>query len=91
VLFKDKTMFVSNVGDSRAILVSDGGDGLKISPLSSDHTPFRKDERYIYHMNMYTYMDIYISHEYLFIFLCIYIYTFMYKYTYIYTYIYMHI
>jgi serine/threonine protein phosphatase PrpC len=46
VLFKDKTMFVSNVGDSRAILVSDGGDGLKISPLSSDHTPYRKDERF---------------------------------------------
>ena len=39
-------MYISNVGDSRAIIISveDGGK-LKARPLSSDQTPYRKDER----------------------------------------------
>jgi serine/threonine protein phosphatase PrpC len=38
-------MFVSNVGDSRAIVVSVEDGKLKARPLSSDQTPYRKDER----------------------------------------------
>ena len=39
-------MFVSNVGDSRAILISRTPDGrLSATPLSSDQTPYRPDER----------------------------------------------
>ena len=46
ILFQDRTMFISNVGDSRAIVVSVGRDGRLIAkPLSSDQTPYRKDER----------------------------------------------
>lgn len=46
VLFRDGTMYVSNVGDSRAIIISQENDGkLKASALSSDHTPYREDER----------------------------------------------
>eukprot|EP01031_Cornospumella_fuschlensis_P035742 gene35742-43354_t len=46
ILFRGKTMFVSNVGDSRAIVVSQGEDGrLVAKPMSSDQTPYRKDER----------------------------------------------
>ncbi len=46
ILFSGKTMYVSNVGDSRAIVVSKTDDGRLVSkPLSSDQTPYRKDER----------------------------------------------
>lgn len=39
-------MCISNVGDSRAIVVSEDETGkLKALPLSSDQTPYRKDER----------------------------------------------
>ena len=43
-LHKD-TLLVANVGDSRAIIASEFGDKLRYSPLSSDQTPFRVDER----------------------------------------------
>jgi len=39
------TLFVANVGDSRAIVGQDKGGKLIAYPLSSDQTPFRKDER----------------------------------------------
>lgn len=46
VLFRGKTMFVSNVGDSRAIVISQQEDGrLLAKPMSSDQTPYRRDER----------------------------------------------
>ena len=39
-------MYISNVGDSRAILVSESSDGRLVTrPLSADQTPYRKDER----------------------------------------------
>jgi serine/threonine protein phosphatase PrpC len=38
-------MYISNVGDSRAIIVSMEDGKLKAHPLSSDQTPYRKDER----------------------------------------------
>jgi serine/threonine protein phosphatase PrpC len=39
-------MYVSNVGDSRAILISSDENGkCTVSPLSNDQTPYRKDER----------------------------------------------
>lgn len=38
-------LYICNVGDSRAIIASDVDGFLKYSPLSSDQTPFRKDER----------------------------------------------
>lgn len=46
VLFRDKTMFVSNVGDSRAIVVSRKEGCIQVNAMSSDHTPYRKDERF---------------------------------------------
>ena len=46
VLIRDRTMFVNNVGDSRAIVISKNGDNVLVSPMSSDHTPYRKDERF---------------------------------------------
>ena len=46
VLFREKTMFVSNVGDSRAIIVSNDAGDTKVNAMSSDHTPYRKDERF---------------------------------------------
>ena len=46
VVIRDKTMFVNNVGDSRAIVISKDGDKVLVSPMSSDHTPYRKDERF---------------------------------------------
>ena len=46
IFFDGKKMFVSNVGDSRAIIASIQSDGrLVAKPLSSDQTPYRKDER----------------------------------------------
>jgi Protein phosphatase 2C len=46
VYFHGKTMYISNVGDSRAIIATVQDDGRLIAkPLSSDHTPYRKDER----------------------------------------------
>lgn len=38
----DEVFFVANVGDSRAIMV---GRGDSITPLSTDQTPYRRDER----------------------------------------------
>ncbi len=39
-------MYISNVGDSRAVLVSVGPENRLIARnLSSDQTPYRKDER----------------------------------------------
>ena len=47
VLLQGRTLFVNNVGDSRAIIVSyDSEKRLKVSAMSSDHTPYRKDERF---------------------------------------------
>jgi len=38
--------YIANVGDSRAIIGREGPDGkLVYAPLSSDQTPYRKDER----------------------------------------------
>eukprot|EP01035_Chromulina_nebulosa_P017471 gene17471-23023_t len=46
VLFRQNRVYVSNVGDSRAIIGSKGTDGRIIAKsLSSDQTPYRKDER----------------------------------------------
>ncbi|KAJ1419877.1 phosphatase 2C-like domain-containing protein [Ochromonadaceae sp. CCMP2298] len=46
VLIKDRTLFVSNVGDSRAIIISTAADGRLVArALSSDQTPYREDER----------------------------------------------
>jgi serine/threonine protein phosphatase PrpC/serine/threonine protein kinase len=46
VFLKGDKLYVGNVGDSRAIIASVDDKGkLKYSPLSSDQTPFRKDER----------------------------------------------
>lgn len=38
-------MFISNVGDSRAIVVSDEDGKFVAKALSNDQTPYRKDER----------------------------------------------
>lgn len=38
-------LYIANVGDSRAIIASEVGGEIKASPLSSDQTPYRKDER----------------------------------------------
>ena len=47
VLLSDRRIFVSNVGDSRAIVVTESADGAHVvaKPLSSDQTPYRADER----------------------------------------------
>lgn len=45
ILVKGDRLFVANVGDSRAIIASEVNDILKYSALSSDQTPYRKDER----------------------------------------------
>jgi hypothetical protein len=38
-------LYCANVGDSRAIIASEIGGEIKSSPLSSDQTPYRQDER----------------------------------------------
>ncbi|CAM9419992.1 unnamed protein product [Ascophyllum nodosum] len=40
-----RDMWVANVGDSRAVLVQEHEGKLMARPLSSDQTPYRKDER----------------------------------------------
>jgi len=46
ILMSGDTLYVGNVGDSRAIIASEGeNEKLLYAPLSSDQTPFRKDER----------------------------------------------
>jgi hypothetical protein len=46
VLLVDDVLYCSNVGDSRAIMVSTDSAGKPyVTPLSDDQTPFRKDER----------------------------------------------
>ncbi len=46
VLFLGSSIYTSNVGDSRAIIISAGPDGRHIAkPLSNDQTPYREDER----------------------------------------------
>lgn len=45
ILQKGDKLFVANVGDSRAIIASVVDGRLVSSPLSSDQTPYRKDER----------------------------------------------
>jgi len=46
VVFRGRTIFVSNVGDSRAIIVSKNPDGRYVAvAMSSDQTPYRQDER----------------------------------------------
>jgi cGMP-dependent protein kinase len=45
IIQKGEKLIVSNVGDSRAIIASEKDGKLVFSPLSSDQTPYRKDER----------------------------------------------
>jgi len=45
IIVKGEKLYVGNVGDSRAIIATDVDGKLKYSALSSDQTPFRKDER----------------------------------------------
>jgi len=46
ILFRGKVMYIANVGDSRAIVVSRDSSGRLVArPLSVDQTPYRKDER----------------------------------------------
>lgn len=42
VLIVNKTIYVANVGDSRAVLCTSGGRAME---MSSDHKPSREDER----------------------------------------------
>jgi len=41
----NNTLWVGNVGDSRAIIVKEEGGVLVAKPLSTDQTPYRRDER----------------------------------------------
>lgn len=46
IIQRGDKLYVGNVGDSRAIIASENDHGkLVYSPLSSDQTPYRKDER----------------------------------------------
>lgn len=45
ILLQGDNLYIGNVGDSRAIIASDVDGSLRYSALSSDQTPFRKDER----------------------------------------------
>lgn len=45
LLLRGRTMYISNVGDSRAIIATRIGDRVVAQALSSDQTPYRKDER----------------------------------------------
>ncbi len=47
VLWHLSKLFISNVGDSRTVIVSvdPDNDNLIAKPLSNDQTPYRKDER----------------------------------------------
>ncbi len=46
VFIVEDKVYCSNVGDSRAILISETEDGnVSITPFSNDQTPYRKDER----------------------------------------------
>ncbi len=46
IFVKGDTLYVGNVGDSRAIIARENDEGkLRSHPLSVDQTPFRKDER----------------------------------------------
>ncbi|CAM9550019.1 unnamed protein product, partial [Choristocarpus tenellus] len=45
VFISGRDMWVANVGDSRAIVVQEHEGRLVAKPLSSDQTPYRKDER----------------------------------------------
>ncbi|KAK9084045.1 hypothetical protein Scep_030516 [Stephania cephalantha] len=44
VLVRGDTLFVANVGDSRAVIAVKNGDCVVAHDLSDDQTPFRKDE-----------------------------------------------
>mmetsp|Transcript_42463 Transcript_42463/g.127296 ORF Transcript_42463/g.127296 Transcript_42463/m.127296 type:complete len:1094 (-) Transcript_42463:580-3861(-) len=43
-LMRGRTLYVANVGDSRAVLAERKGDSLQPVDLSFDQTPFRRDE-----------------------------------------------
>eukprot|EP01038_Epipyxis_sp_PR26KG_P010672 gene10672-14332_t len=45
IFVKGDKLHIANVGDSRAIIATDIDGKLVYSPLSSDQTPYRKDER----------------------------------------------
>ncbi|XP_020527029.1 probable protein phosphatase 2C 35 [Amborella trichopoda] len=44
VLVHGNTLFVANVGDSRAVIALKGGNSILAEDLSKDQTPYRKDE-----------------------------------------------
>ena len=44
-VFRGKEMYVSNIGDSRAIIGERSGKRIIAYPLSIDQTPYRRDER----------------------------------------------